>query len=71
MRCLPSLLVTGATGFTGRRVVQALVRDGHRVTAFVRTASVSLTSLPFGLTPLKSRYSVSTVGGLELTLPRR
>src|SRR5437899_1236828 len=34
-----SVLVTGATGFTGRRVVSALVRDGHRVTAFVRVTS--------------------------------
>lgn len=40
-----SLLVTGATGFTGRRVVRALVADGHRVTAFVRPSS-DRTSLP-------------------------
>jgi len=33
------LLVTGATGFTGRRVVRALRRDGHRVRAFLRTTS--------------------------------
>lgn len=33
------LLVTGATGFTGRRVVRALRRDGHRVRAFARTTS--------------------------------
>lgn len=34
-----SLLVTGATGFTGQRVVRALLLDGHRVTAFVRASS--------------------------------
>ncbi len=34
-----SVLVTGATGFTGRRVVRALVADGHRVTAFLRPSS--------------------------------
>jgi uncharacterized protein YbjT (DUF2867 family) len=28
--------VTGATGFTGRRIVAELVRDGHAVTALVR-----------------------------------
>ena len=33
------VLVTGATGFTGRRVVAALLHDGHRVTAFVRRTS--------------------------------
>jgi uncharacterized protein YbjT (DUF2867 family) len=33
------VLVTGATGFTGRRVVAALVAAGHRVTAFVRPSS--------------------------------
>ena len=40
-----SLLVTGATGFTGRRVVRALLDDGHRVTAFVRPSS-DLPALP-------------------------
>jgi nucleoside-diphosphate-sugar epimerase len=33
------VLVTGATGFTGRRVTAALARDGHDVTAFVRPTS--------------------------------
>ena len=33
------VLVTGATGFTGRRVVAALLAAGHRVTAFVRPTS--------------------------------
>lgn len=33
------VVVTGATGFTGRRVVTALRAAGHDVTAFVRAAS--------------------------------
>jgi len=33
------VLVTGATGFLGRRVVPALVRGGHDVVAFVRETS--------------------------------
>ena len=34
-----AVVVTGATGFTGRRVVRALAARGHRVTAFVRASS--------------------------------
>ena len=33
------VLVTGATGFIGRKVVDALVEAGHEVTAFVRNTS--------------------------------
>lgn len=32
------ILVVGATGGTGRATIERLVRDGHRVTAFSRTA---------------------------------
>lgn len=35
----PRVLVTGATGFTGRRAVAALIRGGYVVTAFVRATS--------------------------------
>ncbi len=43
-----AVVVTGATGFTGRRVVRALTAGGHRVTAFVRTSS-DRASLPAGV----------------------
>jgi nucleoside-diphosphate-sugar epimerase len=42
------VLVTGATGFIGRNVVQALVRAGRRVVALTRSSS----SLPDGATRL-------------------
>ena len=32
------IFVTGATGVIGRRMVPQLVRDGHEVTAIVRSA---------------------------------
>ncbi|MGD8604487.1 MAG: NAD-dependent epimerase/dehydratase family protein [Anaerolineales bacterium] len=34
-----NILVTGATGFIGSQLCRALVRDGHRVSAFVRATS--------------------------------
>ena len=36
---LKSALVTGATGFTGRALVERLARDGRQVTAFARPSS--------------------------------
>jgi uncharacterized protein YbjT (DUF2867 family) len=44
--------VTGATGFTGRRVVQALLGRGHEVAALVRPPSARST-LPRGLVTLE------------------
>ena len=41
-----SLLVTGATGFTGRRAVRELLGRGHRVAAFVRASSDRATLPP-------------------------
>jgi nucleoside-diphosphate-sugar epimerase/predicted dehydrogenase len=38
-RTEPSVLVTGAGGFLGRRVVSALLQKGHRVRAFVHTSA--------------------------------
>jgi uncharacterized protein YbjT (DUF2867 family) len=42
------VLVLGATGFTGRRVTRALVRDGHDVVAFVRASSDPLVAASTG-----------------------
>src|SRR6266508_1475493 len=39
-------LVTGATGFTGRHLVRALVADGQRVRAIVRSSSRARELLP-------------------------
>jgi nucleoside-diphosphate-sugar epimerase len=35
------ILLTGATGFLGRRVVEVLARDGHELRALVRPSSMS------------------------------
>ncbi|MFW9911330.1 MAG: NAD-dependent epimerase/dehydratase family protein [Candidatus Thorarchaeota archaeon] len=42
------ILVTGATGFIGRKLVAALVEEGHDVTAFVRPTS-NKAGLPEGI----------------------
>lgn len=45
-----TVLVTGATGFIGRRLVEALVADGHTVIALVRTPNPdALTTRPLTL----------------------
>lgn len=44
-----NVLVVGASRGTGREVVKALLGDGHRVTAFGRTARASLADLNNGL----------------------
>lgn len=44
--------VTGATGFTGRRVVAELLRDGHVVTALVRAPSAGR-GLPEPVRPIE------------------
>lgn len=53
MAALPpgqTVLVTGATGFIGRRVVEALVADNHAVIALVRTPNPdALTTRPLTL----------------------
>jgi dihydroflavonol-4-reductase len=43
------VLVTGATGFTGRHLVRALVADGQRVRAIVRSSSRARELPPAGV----------------------
>ena len=73
MRILPGrrrILVTGATGFIGRRLVDALASAGHEVTVLVRDplkAQIVLLRYFTGLT----RDETATVLGLaERTLDR-
>ena len=44
-----TVLVTGATGFVGRRVTAALLREGFHVCALVRAASRQRVDLPDGM----------------------
>jgi uncharacterized protein len=41
------MLVTGATGFIGRRLVEALIRAGHQVTALVRDPTAASFHPPY------------------------
>ena len=44
------VLVTGGTGFIGQQLVQALVRDGHRVSVWTRDPAAAARHLPAGVT---------------------
>jgi nucleoside-diphosphate-sugar epimerase len=44
-----TVLVTGATGFVGRHLVERLVRDGYEVVAGSRSAAKQATSFPAGV----------------------
>lgn len=48
----PRVLVTGASGFTGRYVVQELLAHGWQVSALLQSAATPQESLPVGVTPL-------------------
>ena len=41
------ILVTGSTGYIGKRLTEALLHDGHEVYALARTKGVSITSTPY------------------------
>jgi uncharacterized protein (TIGR01777 family) len=43
------ILMTGATGFVGRALVQLLARDGHQLTAWVRNRDHARAALPAGV----------------------
>jgi nucleoside-diphosphate-sugar epimerase len=48
-----SILVTGASGFIGRAVVQELVAAGHEVTGLVRSEAAAASVTALGATPLR------------------
>ena len=52
------VLVTGGTGFIGRLLVQALLRDGHRVSVWTRDPATAARRLGAGVT------CVTALGGL-------
>src|SRR5881409_2803061 len=51
------ILVTGATGFIGRRLVERLTQAGHAVVAVVRPSSTTLPSSAASLTTVRAELS--------------
>jgi nucleoside-diphosphate-sugar epimerase len=59
-------LITGATGFIGRHLVERLVADGHEVTALVRTPRKAQGFAELGVTLLAGDLSLFADPGLVL-----
>jgi len=65
-----TVLVTGATGFIGRRLTQALVTAGHQVIVLTRDPAKAATLMPPFWRASRSRTDFGRRGSATASLPR-